>query len=66
MTALRKELAHARGLPPFHELRLVHGTQELVDDTPVAIEVQAVTMLSPAKVVEWQPQMLHVTNTKYS
>ena len=41
-----------RGAGDFHEVRLVHGTTELVDDAVVPVEVQAVLMKSPARALK--------------
>jgi len=38
-------------LPAFHEVRLLHGGQELADGGAVEVELQAITMPAPAKAV---------------
>jgi hypothetical protein len=42
-----------QGLPDFHEVKLIHNTEELVVWAPVVIEVQAVKIASPSKIVKY-------------
>ena len=46
---LRKDLEQHRGIGKIHDISLIHGVWELKDGDRIQIELQAMTVASPAK-----------------